>query len=97
MGDAGVTLTPIVSADGYVENFLADDANRDIHYCQAGVSARRAACGDGRSTGSIIASSRADPRSREIEPSLRRADHGGPVQYSRAHYPPFVYPPHLHR
>jgi len=27
-----VTLTPIVSADGYVENFLADDANRDIRY-----------------------------------------------------------------
>jgi hypothetical protein len=27
-----VTLTPIVSADDYVENFLADDANRDIRY-----------------------------------------------------------------
>jgi hypothetical protein len=27
-----VTLRPIVSADGYVENFLADDANRDIRY-----------------------------------------------------------------
>jgi hypothetical protein len=27
-----VTVTPIVSADGHVENFLADDANRDIRY-----------------------------------------------------------------
>jgi hypothetical protein len=27
-----VTVTPIVSADGHVENFRADDANRDIRY-----------------------------------------------------------------
>jgi len=89
----GVTLTPNASADGYVENFLADDANRDKQACPAGT-----VCGGRRSTGLITAIKlnvvRDPVKSSPACDPLTIEDQVGILT---SVYPPFVYPRHLHR
>jgi hypothetical protein len=82
-----VTVTPNVSADGRVENFLADDANGDIRYrviaTRNGLPRNIQLAPDAVTEARpILDQAERHPRSCEIEPSLGPADHGRPGEHS---------------